>query len=320
MNNNPTFWHRTPPALFPCLLGLIGLGLAWRRAAEIWPVSPWMGEVILLSSSILFAVTFIFYIAKLSLRPSVLLDDLKVAPARGAVSAGSMCIMLISAAALPYSIMTALVLWWFSIVLHLVYLVCTIYSLTKVENVRATVTPPMVLPFVGLIVAAISGPQFGYTGLSKLIVFATVPGFVFILYQSALNLKYTDIPIPVRAGFAAVLAPVSIYGIAAYGLWSIDVFYILWGCAICCALLFLMFLPWLVKGGWNPGWGAFTFPLSSFAGIMLIGASSGFGLVADIWAIGSLGFATVIVPYVVVKTYFFWASGKLAKATGAAIV
>ncbi len=216
--------------------------------------------------------------------------------------------------------MTALILWWFSIVLHLGYLACTIHSLTKVENVRATVTPTLVLPFVGLIVAAITGPQLGYITLSKLIVFSTIPSFAFILYQSALNLKYTDIPIPVRAGFVAVLAPVSIYGIAVYGLWPFNVFYVLWGCAICCALLLLMFLPWLVKGGWNPGWGAFTFPLSSFAGVMLIGASSGFGLVAEIWAIASLGLATIIVPYVVVKTYLFWASGKLTKTTGAAIV
>ena len=85
-------------------------------------------------------------------------------------------------------------------------------------------------------------------------------------------------------------------------------------------LLMIPFVKWLTKGGWNPGWGAFTFPLSAFSGMMLTGIEAWFGIISQIAAIIGLGLATFIIPYVVWKTYHFWMAGKLAKATGAAVV
>ena len=32
--DQPAFWRRTPPALFPATLGMFGLALAWRAAGE----------------------------------------------------------------------------------------------------------------------------------------------------------------------------------------------------------------------------------------------------------------------------------------------
>lgn len=112
----PEFWRRTPPALFPCLLGFISLGLAWRRAADIWPISAWIGEGVLIISCLMFIFTGISYLSKLSIHPSVIFDDLKLGPARGAVSAGSMCLMLLAATLTPYFYGLAQFLWWVAIV------------------------------------------------------------------------------------------------------------------------------------------------------------------------------------------------------------
>jgi tellurite resistance protein len=314
------FWRRTPPALFPCILGFLGLGIAWRKAAEIWPIPTWVGEGILVIAATLFLFTFVSYMTKLSLRPSVVLDDLKVLPARGTVTAGAMCMMVLAAAIFPYHLELSRGVWWFSIILQTLYVICVIYSLSYSENNLSNVTPSLMLPAVGYIVAAIAGPDLGYVGLSKVFLIATSPFYALIVILSLLNVKPKAMPPPVRASYAILLAPTSIYGIAALGLWGVDVFATIWWMALVFSILMLLTVRWLATGGWNPGWGAFTFPLSALASVLLLGVEMGFGMTATIASLSVLSVASLVVPYVVWKTFRFWAIGKLAEATGAAVV
>ncbi len=316
----PEFWLRTPPALFPCLLGFIGLGLAWRRAAEIWFVTPWIGEGILLVSCVLFMATGTFYHMKLSLRPSIIFDDLKVGPARGAVSAGSMCLMLYATALTPYMYELAQLCWWAAVLQHAAYMVCVTLSLAKSHTKLSEVNPTLILPFVGYIVASIGGPGLGHTTLSGFFLMITIPGCLFIITISLINLRKYSINKTLRASYFIILAPLSIYGIGAFNIWPTEVYTVFWYIALICGLCMLPFLGWFSTGGWTPAWGAFTFPLSVFAGVMLTGAQSHFGLIADIGSVVSLGIATLVVPYVVWKTYRHWLEGKLAHSTGAVVL
>jgi tellurite resistance protein len=314
------FWRRTPPALFPSILGFIGLGIAWRKAADVWPISIWLGESILAAATILFVFTLASYLAKLCMRPSVVIDDLKVLPARGAVTAGAMCMMVLAVGVLPYGVEAARVIWWLSIVMQTLYVSCVIYSLSQSENNLANVTPALMLPAVGFIVAAIAGPDLGYVGLSKMFLIGTSPLYALIVILSLVNVKPKKMPPPVRASYAILLAPTSIYGIAALGIWGTEVFEFIWWAALVFSILMLPFARWLATGGWNPGWGAFTFPLSSLASVLLLGVEADYGPIATIASVIALCTASLVVPYVVWKTFRFWAAGKLAEATGAAIV
>jgi tellurite resistance protein len=316
----PEFWLRTPPALFPCLLGFIGLGLAWRRAAEIWPVTPWIGEGILLVSCVLFMITGTFYHMKLSLRPSIVFEDLKFGPSRGTVSAGSMCLMLYATALTPYMYELAQIFWWAAVLQHAAYMVCVTLSLAKSDTKLSEVNPSLILPYVGYIVATIGGPGLGYATLSGFFLMVTIPGCIFIITLSLINLKKHNVNNTLRANYFIILAPLSIYGIGAFNIWSTEVYTVLWYVALVCGLCLLPFLGWFSAGGWSPAWGAFTFPLSAFAGVMLTGVQSHFGLVADIGSVVSLGIATLVVPYIVWKTYLHWLEGKLALSTGAVIL
>ena len=316
----PEFWRRTPPALFPCLLGFIGLGLAWRRAAEVWPVSPWIGEGFLLVSCLLFMATGTSYHMKLSLRPSVIFEDLKVGPARGAVSAGSMCLMLYAAAMTPYLFELAQLFWWAAVLQHAGYMVCVTLALAKSDTQLSDVNPSIILPYVGYILAAVGGPALGYGTLSGFFLMATIPGCIFIIVLSLVNLKRYGVNKSLRSSYFIILAPLSIYGIGAFNIWPVESYTIFWIIALVCGICMVPFLRWFYAGGWTPAWGAFTFPLSAFAGVMLTGVQSGFGVVAEVGSVLSLGLATLVVPYVVWKTYRFWMIGKLAQATGAAVV
>ncbi len=316
----PEFWRRTPPALFPCLLGFIGLGLAWRRAAEVWPVPPVIGEVILLVSCLMFMATGTSYHLKLSLRPSVIFEDLKVGPASGAVSAGSMCLMLYATAMAPYLYELAQLFWWVAVIQHAGYMICVTIALARSDTQLSDVNPSIILPYVGYILASVGGPILGYATLSGFLLMATIPGCIFIIILSLVNLKRHGVIKPLRSSYFIILAPLSIYGIGAYNIWPDSSYIIFWSIALFAGLCLAPFLGWFSAGGWSPAWGAFTFPLSAFAGVMLTGVQSDFGLVADVGSVISLGLATLVVPYVVWKTYRFWMIGKLTQATGASVV
>lgn len=320
MKTTLEFWRHTPPVLFPCLLGFIGLGLAWRRAAEVWPVSPWIGEGILLVSCLLFMATGTCYHIKLGLRPSVIFDDLKPGPAKGAVSAGSMCLMLYATALTPYHYELAQLCWWIAVLQHAGYMICVTLSLAKSNTQLSELNPTHILPFVGYIVASIGGPDLGHATLSGFFLIATLPGCLFIIIKSLLNLKKHGANNTQRPSYFIILAPLSVYGIGSFNIWPSEIYTVFWCMALIAGLFMAPFLGWFCKGGWSPAWGAFTFPLSAFTVAMLTGVQSGFGLAAQISSALSLVLASLVIPYIVWKTYRHWMAGKLAQATGAAIV
>ena len=311
------FYRRTPPALFPCLLGLIGFALLWTKMAEFGaPI--WIGEALGAIAFGMFGFTFVCYATKLILRPSVVLDDLKIGPARGAVSAGSVCLLLLAALILPYDFRVAGAVWWAGLVLQVVYLACVIITLKSVENMRATLTPVLLLPFVGFIVAAIAGPDLGYRGLSIAILALASPLYFWIAIESLLNAKTRGVEPPIRAGFAILLAPPSVYAVASYFIWNDAVFYWFWLVALIAGLALVPFIPWMVRGGFKPSWGAFTFPLTAFTMSMMLGVQAGISAAVVPMGIG-VALSSVVVPYVVYKTFSAWGSGQLATATKAAV-
>ena len=282
-------------------------------------VPSWIGEAVLLIASLLFLATISSYVAKLVVRPSVLLEDLTVTPSRGAVPAGSMCAMLFATIIHPYAPMLGHVALWFGIGLHVIYVLCISLSLFRSKNLGPNIMPPLFLPFVGLIVGAMAGKDLGYFTLSLVILIACLPFYVVILVQSLLNLwRSKDFPPPVRASFAITLAPHSIFPIVAWQLtadWVFDVFLVL---AVLCAAILLLAARWMSKGGYNPGWGAFTFPLTAFGALMTLASIAGYGNWTILVGITVLGVASVLVPYVVFRTFALWKNGKLAANTGAA--
>jgi len=315
-----TFWRRTPPALFPCLLGFLGLALAWRRAVNLWSLPSWISEAIAAVAVSLFVVTFLSYLAKLMARPLVVMDDMKIVPARGAVSAGSMCLMAIAPLVLPYGLAGARMIWLASVGLHLVYMLCVIWAMVKAKEIFKHITPPIFLPFIGIIVAAASGPSFGYNDFSAFLLVITLPIFALICIVSLVNLVKGHVPRLLHPSYAIVVAPTSVYGAGAFVVWPLDVFFWFWLVSLVAGLATVPFWKWLIKDGWSPAWGSFTFPLASFSTTMLMGIEADYGVVATTAAVIGLILATTVIPYVVWKTYRFWFTGNLAQATGAAVV
>ena len=83
----PKFATRTPPAIFPPVFGLFGLGLAWRRAGDTFQMPAALGEMILGAVTLLFVFCALAYGIKVARRPGVIPEDLRVLPGRAGLAA-----------------------------------------------------------------------------------------------------------------------------------------------------------------------------------------------------------------------------------------
>ena len=90
--------RRVPPAIFPPLMGILGLGLAFRQAAWHWPALAPVSELVLGAGTCLALVALCAYGLKVARRPGVVAEEIGVLPGRLGLSALAVCLYLLAAA------------------------------------------------------------------------------------------------------------------------------------------------------------------------------------------------------------------------------
>ncbi len=313
MTAQPRLFRRTPPAVFPSIMGLMGLGLGWRRGADAFGLPQGLAEALLGAVVAVYLFCLLAYAVKLTLRPGVLAEDLRVLPGRAGVAAGILCLYLLAAAILPYSAGLARWVLFGALAAHLAGLVVLIWVFLRGPKEQRRVTPIWHLNFVGFILAGLSAPWLDMIWFAFALLLVTAVIAIVIWSISIDQLVRGLPPPPLRPLLAMHLAPAAMLGLVAEGIGFHSlalVFAIL--CAAILAVL-VVFARWLTVAGFSPLWGAFTFPLAATASLWLA--------VGGVWATpGALALiaATLIVPSIAVKVLQLWAKGKLATATNAA--
>lgn len=155
------FWRRTPPAVFPPLMGLFGIALGWHRAADVFAIGTGWSELILGATSLLFLFLSGSYLAKLIHRPAVILEDLRVLPGRAGLAALTLSVMLMAAGLVPLFPSAAGFVLWLGIALHAALAVLVIRVLWSGPAEQRRVTPAWHLAFVGFIVIPLGAVPLG---------------------------------------------------------------------------------------------------------------------------------------------------------------
>jgi len=317
MNRQP-LWRSTPPAIFPVILGLVGLSLAWRGLEQIFSLPKGLGDGLLGVTTALLAFFALSYLAKVIARPSVMMDDLKSPPGRAGLSAISMSFIVLSVGLLPYGEIARYV-WWFGVILHVVIVTFVVKAISKSPPESRSATPFQLLPFVGLITAPLAGVALGYELLSQALTYISLVALAVILFQLATKFIRTRPPEPLRPTYAIILAPMGLFGLA-FGQFGFEIgFIIFYAAAWAYAIALLVFTKWITKAGFTPMWGSFTFPLATFTNINIMAISKGYGLVATTGAIAGGLIATALTFYIAYRALKMWAKRDLAKKTGAAV-
>lgn len=310
-------WRRTPPAVFPPIMGLFGLAMAWRRAGEAFGTLGWLSDLLLGAVTLLFLVAFGAYVAKAVARPGAVIEDLRILPGRLGLSAMSMSVMLLAAGLVPFSAEAARVLLFAGLVLHAAVAATVVYVLVTSPPEGRVVTPAWHLTFVGFIVAPLAAVPLGYTMLATVILWATILAAAVIFAISAVQFATKRPPPPLRPLLAIHLAPLALFGTAGVLLQLTGV-----ALAFCAgaAVLFVALIVWnapLRESGFSPLWGAFTFPLAAFAGLLLLLSP----VAAPFRVAGGLVLvpATLLIPWIAAKVVQMWAKGVLAAKTNSAV-
>src|SRR5882672_11016740 len=96
-----------PASFFGIVLGLAGLGGAWRVAARVWQLPPVIGEALMLTAAIVWALMLGLYAAKWIYAREEAVQELEHPIQCCFVGLIGVATMLISIAALPYSRLAA---------------------------------------------------------------------------------------------------------------------------------------------------------------------------------------------------------------------
>jgi len=310
-------WRRMPPAVFPPVFGLIGLGLAWRRAEGSFALPDgWAAaaaEMLLGAASLLFAFALVAWASKPLRRPGVLADELRILPGQAGVMAMSLSLMLMAAVLAPHAPGLARGVLVAGLALHLLLAGLLAAVLAGLPAEARRPGPVFHLAFVGPIIGGLAAAPLGLAGLGAVILWVSAAAAVPVWALAAAGLARRPVPPPLRPLLAIHLAPASVLGSVAL-LQGEDGLATALGwlsAAILAALLARA--GWLVAAGFGPLWGAFTFPLAATAGFWLaLGGAwttpGGLLLVA----------ATLVIPPVLLRVLRGWADGTLAPRTNAA--
>lgn len=311
----PRLFAQTPPAIFPALLGLLGLGLALRKAALITglPGAPVEAALGALVGIWVFAVVAIK--AKVLRRFGTLTEDLATIPGRAGLAAATMSGMALASVVIPYSAGLATVLAFVSLIAHAMMAVMVLALMARQPAAARPLTPVWHLTFVGFVVAAVPLAQLGWTEAARYLLYATMPVATLIWGISAAQLVARIPPAPLRPLLAIHLAPAALFASVAalLGLTQLAA-----GSAVLAGLIFaalILSARWITAGGFTALWGAMTFPLAALAGAFLT--------LGGAWATAGLVLSAIATPLIVTlawKILRLWPGGKLASRTNASAV
>lgn len=304
-------FSRIPPAIFPSIMGLLGLGLALRSGLVALDLPGGFAEASLGAICLLFLFGLAAYGIKVARRPGVLIEEIAILPGRIGLATMSLSVMLIALVLVPYDRKLAEMVVYLSLASHgMLALLMIRYIVTAPEG-GGGVTPIWHLHFVGFVIGGVPAAYCGLQPLAQAILWLTVPMALVIWGISAAQFMRRVPPMPLRPLLAIHLSPAALFVILASALGHDALaqgFAVLGGVIL---FVLLVAVRWLTASGFSAFWGGFTFPLTAYAAALF---AVGWDIPAVLVLIAALGMVPPI-AYMVLKS---WATGALAARTNAA--
>ncbi|WP_103256128.1 tellurium resistance protein [Tabrizicola aquatica] len=309
----PKLFARTPPAVFPSILGLLGLVSAVRLGLGRmgWDMGP--GDLAAGLVVALWAFAAVAYGVKVARRPGVVMEDLRVLPGRSGLATLTMGGMVTAGLVASYSAPVGSVLLVLALAGHAMLAGLLVRLLLSLPAEARAVNPTLHLSLVGFIVGAGPALALGWGGLAEALFWAVMPVAMVIWGLSAAQFAKAVPPAPLRPFLAIHLAPAALLALVAglLGKPGLALVFLALGAAY--GLVLLAAGRWVTASGPSPLWGAFTFPLAALASAMLVAGGAWLWPGLVLVAVG-LGVIPAIAWWVLKR----WPGGKLAAVTNAA--
>ncbi len=312
--------RRFPPAVFPAVLGLLGVVLAWKRGVLVFGLPSAPVEVVEGMVTLLFLFFVAAYAGKAVLRFGAVVEDLNTLPGRtglAAMAVGFLVLAQYFARRVEAVSATCLVIGCALLVVFVAYVA---FHRLRGTDQAGPPTPAMHLIFVGFVVAPGSalplGVSFGV--IEALAVYCVVAVIVTMVLTARPLLTGEGAP-PLRPLQVIHLAPPAFLTTIAVmtGHPVLAAVFISWASLV--FVLLLVRLAWMIEGGFSGFWSAFTFPVTAYAGALLMfsgmSGASGARMLGGIVLVA----VTLYVPVIAIRVLKLWANGALAAKTNASI-
>ncbi len=312
----PLSWlAHVPVPLFAAVMGLAGLGLAWRRAHEALGVPAVLGEGVVALAALVMVALSAAYLAKLARFPGAVRAEFAHPLRVHFFPAISIALLLMAAGAMPHHRDAAEALWMAGTVLHFAFALAVVRRWLTHDFEIQQVNPAWFIPVVGNIIVPIAGAPLGHVELSWLF-FAVGLVFWVVLFAIVLYRVIFHAPLPGKLlpTLAILLAPPAIgfSGWLALNGGVLDgLGRTLFGVALFLALTLLTLARRLSRLPFAVSWWAFTFPAAAMSIAALRYAVLVPGMATHALALVLLAVATVIIVAVAARTVAALVAGAL---------
>ena len=258
-----------PVALFAMVMGMAGLTLAWEKAGENWAIGAQLSLVLLVLTSLLFAVLLPLYLYKAIRFRETLLQEWSHPVKMSFVPAISIGMILLATAYLPLLPSLSLWLWAIGCILQLLialHIVNAWLHQTKFEIQH--MNPAWFIPAVGNVIVPLAGVPLGQIEVSWFF-FSMGMGLWLVLMVIVFNRVIFHQPLPQKllptlfiliappaVGFLSYLELVGQLDAGAHFLYNFALFLTL---LLLVQLRRFLHLPFFLS------WWAYTFPLAAMS-------------------------------------------------------
>lgn len=295
-----------PASYFGIVLGLAGLGQAWRTAVRLWHLPPAVGETILAAAGLVWAILILGYLWQ-TIRNFGAVKAEFVHPVRGSTPALlAISTLLVAVAVLPYSVPLAWCLAISGIAWHVIFSLWHTGTLWQGGRNVADMAPTLYLPTVaGNFTSAAALGSFGYPDWGWL--FLGVGLFSWLALESLVIHRLSHsaaLPAAQRPLVGIQFAPPAVCAMACLALspGSTDHWLLmLWGYGLFQLMLGLRLGSWLGAQRFAPAYWAYTFGVAAVTVSGLKLAQSGVRS-AQALALPVFAGANLFIGYLAIRT------------------
>ncbi|HSV28474.1 MAG TPA: SLAC1 anion channel family protein [Candidatus Omnitrophota bacterium] len=295
-----------PITVFASVMGVAGLGLAWRKAAPLLGLPAAIGEAMLVLAGILFVAALVTYALKLVRHPAACKGEFNHPIRSSFFAAFSIGLLLLATGAHPHAPKAAEAMWVIGALAQFGITVRVFARWIVHKQELAHANPAWFIPIVGNIIVPILGVRLGQADVSW---FFFSVGMALWLPMLAIILNrvifHDDLP-PRLVPTLFILVPPPAIGYLAYTtlVGGADAFAnVLVNLALFITMVLLVMGPRFARLPFAVSWWAFTFPLDAAALAALEhGHRNPGNWLFAIAAPVLLGLATMVVALVLART------------------
>lgn len=255
--------------LYSSVMGITGLGLAWRFAAQYFQISGLIGTSLIWLGFSIYILLNILNILRAVIKPALIIQEWRHPDQFNFIPTVTIAGSLLACGVLPYSKILASIIW-LPTVLFQIILIITALRRWLIEPVQITqITPVWLIPMVGNASPCFAGVALGYGSLSfALLMSALVCWILFtplIIGRLILHKPERNIPLAPSVAIIVSAPAVIAIGFSNYPEISGIFIYILAYAALMFAIVLISLGKYFIIREFSRSLWAFTFPASALA-------------------------------------------------------